>query len=325
VIRWGVAGTGGIAERFTNAMTLVDDGAIVAVASRRDETARRFAERFGITRAHASYEALAADPDVDVVYVATPHSRHATDTLLYLAHGKHVLCEKPFALNGTEARAMVAAARESGTFLMEAMWSRFLPSYRALADLRDSGTLGDLRFVEASFGFAAPLMPEHRLFDATLGGGSLLDVGIYPLHLCAFLLGVPDRIVATGVVGETGVDEQVIVGLHHESGALGMVSSAIRTNLRCDARIVGERGVVDVPAFMHCPDRLVVSTVSGSRTIECGWEGDGLRFQIEEVQHCIGAGRTESDVMPLRDTLALADVMDTIRRQIGVTYPGEHS
>jgi predicted dehydrogenase len=323
VIRWGVAGTGAIARRFVEAMTLVDDGTVVAVASRTSTTSQDFAAGYGIGRAHGSYEELANDPDIDVVYVATPNHRHAEDTILFLQNRKHVLCEKPFALNGVQARAMIAAASDNDRFLMEALWSRFLPSYRQLTGLRDDGTIGDLRFVEASFGFAAPLMPNHRLFDQRLGGGSLLDVGIYPLHLCSLLLGAPEHVSATATIGETGVDEQTIVGLRYADGSLGMAMSAIRTNLRCDARIVGEHGVIELPAFMHCPDRLTVSTKHGSRTIECGWEGDGLRFQIDEVNDCIRSGRTESTVMPLNDTIVLADLMDEIRRQIGVTYPGE--
>lgn len=323
MIRWGIAGTGAIAQRFADAMTLVHESTVVAVASRTMQSASDFASRFDIGRAHPSYESLALDPEVDAVYVATPNHRHGSDTELFLRSGKHVLCEKPFALNGRQARSMVAAAKANDRFLMEALWSRFLPSYRQLAALHEDATIGDVRFVEASFGFAAPLMPDHRLFDRHLGGGSLLDVGIYPLQLCSMMLGAPEAVSATATIGSTGVDEQMIVGLRYANGSLAMVSSAIRTNLRCDARIVGERGVIELPAFMHCPDRVIVSTRNNSRTIECGWEGDGLRFQIDEVNDCIRSGRVESSVMTLSDTVALADLMDEIRAQVGVVYPGD--
>lgn len=322
-IRWGVLATGGIARRFANAMGDVEGGSIVAVASRTIEAADSYGDQFGVSRRHVGVEALAADPEVDVVYVATPNHRHCADVLTLLDAGKHVLCEKPFALNATQAMAMIESARERGLFLMEAIWSRFLPAYRSMVEVLDSGRLGEIRFVEASFGFARPIDPAHRLFALELGGGALLDLGIYPLQLCSLVLGPPDRIVAEGHVGGTGVDEQVVAVLHHPGGALGSVQAAVRTSLTNTARIVGEEGRIELPAFMHCPDHLTVVTSAGSERIDASWTGDGLRFEIDEVHRCLAAGRTESEVVSLDETLRFATTMDTIRGAIGVRFPGE--
>jgi predicted dehydrogenase len=266
--RWGVAGPGGIATRFAEAMRLVDDGEIAAVASRSVERADAFADRFDVPTRYGDYEALAADPDVDVVYVATPHSRHEADTISFVEAGKHVLCEKPFALNARQARRMADAARAQGVFLMEAMWSRFLPAYRTLADVLEDGRIGEPLLVEADFGFRLPVMPEHRLFDPLLGGGALLDLGIYPIQLCSLVLGPPDRIAADGVVGETGVDEQVAAVLHHSGGTLGVVKAAIRVSMACAARISGSDGWIDLPPFMHSPDSISVGGPSRTDRID---------------------------------------------------------
>ena len=205
---------------------------------------------------------------------------------------------------------------------MEAIWSRFLPAYRVLADLLAEGRIGEVRQVEASFGFALPVMPEHRLFDRALGGGATLDLGIYPLQLCSLLLGPPDNVEAVGHVGETLVDEQMAAVLHHPGGAIGVVQAAIRTNLRCDARIVGETGVIELPSFMHCPDHLTVSSPGGTERIDAGWDGEGLRFEVEEVHRCLAEGLTESPVVPLDESLQLATTMDEILGQVGVTHDG---
>ena len=322
-VRWGVAGPGGIATQFADGMTLVEGGAITAVASRSRERADAYADRFGIATRHESYEALAEDPDVDAVYVATPHSRHEADTLLFLEAGKHVLCEKPFALNAEQGRRMVDAARSRGLFLMEAMWTRFLPGYRALVDVIGEGRIGEPLLVEGDFGFRAPVQPDHRHFALELGGGALLDLGIYPIQLCTLVLGLPDRVVAAGHVGETGVDEQVAALLHHPGGRLGVVKAAIRTPMACTARVAGTEGWIDIPAFLHCPFWLDVNVGGSTERLDTAFEGDGLRFQVEEVHRCLADGRTESDVMPLDETLAIAAILDDIRTQVGVVYPGE--
>ena len=323
MIRWGVVGPGAIAAGFAEGMQWAEGGTITAVASRSAERADAFADRFDIPTRYGDYGSLAADPDVDVVYVATPHSRHESDTVDLLRAGKHVLCEKPLALNARQAARMAEEARRRGLFLMEAIWSRFLPAYRALVDVLGEGRIGEPLLVEADFGFRRPVDPAHRHFAPELGGGALLDLGIYPVQLCTLVLGPVERVVADGVVGETAVDEVVTAVLHHPAGRLGVVKAALRVSLTCTARIAGTDGVVDLPAMMHCPNSLRVSTLGGVEEIDASYEGNGLRFEIDEVHRCLAEGRTESAVVPLDESIALATTLDAIRTDIGVVYPGE--
>jgi predicted dehydrogenase len=315
-VRWGVMGPGKIAAQFADAVDQLDDGEIVAVASRSVERAAAFAGRFGIRSAYDDARALVEDPEVDAVYVATPASRHAADTLLAVEARKAVLCEKPFALDAAEAQAMVDAARARRTFLMEAMWSRFLPAYRALVDLLGEGRIGEPLLVEGDFGYRTAVDPADRHFDPALGGGALLDLGVYPVQLCTLVLGVTDRVAAEGVIGETGVDEQVAAVLHHPGGRLGVVKAALTVPLACEARIAGSDGWIDVPAFMHCPHWLDVGGPSPER-IDAGYEGEGLRFEVAEVHRCLADGLTESPGMPLDETVAIAGVLDAVRAQLG--------
>jgi predicted dehydrogenase len=323
VIRWGIIGPGAIATGFAEGMRLAEGGTIAAVASRSAERADAFGDRFDIPTRYGDYATLAADPDVDVVYVATPHSRHEADTVDLLRAGKHVLCEKPFALNARQAARMAEAARSRGLFLMEAVWSRFLPAYRILVDVVGEGRIGEPLLVEADFGFRRPVDPAHRHFAAELGGGALLDLGIYPVQLATLVLGQVERIVADGVVGETGVDEVVAAVLHHQAGGLGVVKAALRVGMTCTARIAGTEGVIDLPAMMHCPNSLTVSTLAGVEHIDASYDGNGLRFEIDEVHRCLTAGLAESAVMTLDESVALAAILDAIRAELGVVYPGE--
>jgi predicted dehydrogenase len=323
MIRWGVVGPGAIAVGFADAMRMAEGGDIVAVASRSSERADAFGDRYGIARRYGDYAALAQDGEVDAVYVATPQSRHADDALLMLRAGKHVLCEKPFALNEAQAQGMVDEARRQDVFLMEAIWSRFLPAYRSLVDVVGSGRIGDPLLVEADFGFRRSLDPDNRLFRADLGGGGLLDLGVYPLQLCTLLLGPVEHVSAEGVIGETGVDEQVAAVLRHGGGGLGVIKAALRVNMTCTARVSGTEGVVEIPALMHCPNAIRVLTPAGIDDIDGSYEGNGLRFEIAEVHRCLAEGRMESDVMPLDETLVLARTLDEIRRRIGLVFPGE--
>jgi predicted dehydrogenase len=228
-------------------------------------------------------------------------------------------------MNDAEARRMVVAARDHRLFLMEAVWSRFLPAYAVLRELLASGRIGEPQLVEADFGFRRPFDPAHRLFDRALGGGALLDLGIYPLQLASLVFGPPDRVSAQAHIGASGVDESVAAVLHHPGGGLAVVKAAIRVATACTARISGTEGWIGLPAFMHCPDHVLVSTAGASRPerIDCGWAGEGLRFQAAEVNACLRDGRTESTVMPLDETVALATTLTEIRREIGLTYPGD--
>jgi len=227
------------------------------------------------------------------------------------------------ALSAAQVRAMADAAHRNDRFLMEALWSRFLPAYPVLTRLLDDGAIGRPRLVEADFGFRMPVDPAHRLFDLAQGGGALLDLGIYPLNLAFLVLGHPVEVHAVADLGVTGADEQTAAVLRHRDGALSVIKAAIRTNLACSARIAGDDGTIDIPAFMHCPQHLVVTTAAGVERIEAPMEGNGLHHQVHEVHRCLRAGLNESPVMPISESLALASTMDAIREQIGLRYPGE--
>lgn len=322
-MRWGIAATGAIAGDFVTDLKLLPEASVVAVASRSRDSAEAFADRFDIRGRHASYEDLAADPNVDIVYVASPQHRHAPETLRFLAAGKHVLCEKPLAVNAAEANEMVASAKRNGLFLMEAMWSRFLPAYTQLRRILDAGRIGTPLMLESNFGFRMPVDPTHRLFDLKLGGGALLDLGVYPLALASLVFGPPDSVKGVGHLGETGVDERVAAVLHHPGGGLAVVQAAISANLSCEARITGTDGWIGLPAFMHCPDHLTLATAGGQERIAAPIEGNGLRFQAAEVERCLREGLTESPGMPLSESCSVMATMDEIRRQIGLKYSAD--
>lgn len=314
-----MVGPGRIAERFANAMQVTEGGEIRAVASRSMARADSYADRFGVSTRYGSYEDLAADPEVDVVYVATLPSTHLADTLLFLEAGKHVLCEKPFALDVAQARQMADVARSKGLFLMEAMWSRFLPAWRIVVDLVGEGRIGSVRVVEASLGF--PFPADSRVFDLAGGGGSLLDLGVYPVTLCTAVLGQPESTAANGVLGSTGVDELCAAVMRHPEGALGLVSSATTVGLPCAGRIAGTGGVIEIPAMVHCPDRITVVSGRGIEEMDCSFDGDGIRFELDEVHRCLTAGKTESKVVPLDHSIGVMATLDAIRDQVGVVYP----
>ena len=322
-IRWGIAGPGAIAVGFANGLAELDDASLVAVGSRALDRAQAFADKYGAPHAHGSYEELAANPDVDVVYVATPQSRHMDDTLLFLEAGKHVLCEKPFALNEAQGRRMVETARANGVFVMEALWSRFLPSYVKLRELIAEGAIGEPNYVESEFGFIRPFDATNRLFDLAQGGGSLLDLGVYPVHLAHMVLGEPDIVKGVGHIGRSGVDELVVGTLGYANGALAVVKSSLNTNMNFTGRVIGPEGTIDIPVIFHCPNSLTLQRGMERTEIACPVEGQGLKYQAIEVHRCIREGLLESPIMPHSETLAMARTMDAIRADIGMRYPGE--
>jgi predicted dehydrogenase len=322
--RWGIAGTGRIASDFVDGLRQVPDAEVVAVCSRSSESAREFANRRAIARAHGSYEALADDPDVDIVYVATPNSRHRSDTEMYLRAGKHVLCEKPFALNLAEAKSMVRTARDTKRFVMEAIWSRFLPVYVALGEVLQSQPLGQITRVEADFGFVAPTDARHRLNDPALGGGSVLDLGIYCLHIARFVLGGHESVHAVGELNDQGVDVDATYTLGYASGATAVLRSSLKSATPCIATITGERGTITVERRMHVSPGFTVALNDRAAVYHRHDDnGQGLRHQVFEVHRCIEQGFIESPRLTHAETLAYAETMDEIRRQLGVRYASD--
>jgi len=322
-INWGILGTGSIAKKFAAGLTALSDAKLVAVGSRKQETADAFADEFDVPNRHASYEALADDPDVDVIYVATPHTFHKASSILCLEAGKAVLCEKPFTINAAEAEELIGVARERGVFLMEAMWSRFLPTLCKARELLAEGAIGEPRMLAADFGFRAGVDPERRLFNPALGGGALLDVGVYCVSLASMVFGGPPaRIASLATLGETGVDEQSAFILGHDNGELAVLYTAVRTQTGHEARIMGTEGHIHIPAFWHATG-LTLSSGGEQKQIDAPFEGNGYNYEAAEVMECLRAGRRESDVMPLDETLSIMQTLDRIREQWGLKYPME--
>lgn len=324
VIRWGIIGTGNIASVFAKGLTSLADAKLVAVGSRTQESAQRFAERFHVPRAYSSYTALAHDPDVDIVYISTPHALHYDNTMLCLRAGKAVLCEKPFAINAREAAEMIATARERGLFLMEAMWTRFLPVMVRLRELLADHAIGEIRMLQADFGFRTNVNPQSRLFDPALGGGGLLDVGVYCVSLASHLFGPPDQIVGLAEIGTTGVDEQGAVLLGYPGGQLAVLSTAIRTSTPHEATIMGTDGMIRLNrAWWKGTDLTLMRNGHEAETIACPMEGNGYNYEAAEAGRCLRAGKLESAIMPLDETLAIMRTLDQIRAQWGVRYPSD--
>jgi predicted dehydrogenase len=323
-IRWGIAGTGLIAEAFARDLALLPDAEVVAVGSRAQASAAAFGERHGVPHRHVGYDALAADPDVDAVYVAVPHTGHEAATLAVIAAGKAVLCEKPFAISAAETARMVTAARTAGVFLMEAMWVRFAPHQAALRDLLAEGVIGELRSVVADRGEVLSADPSHRILDPALGGGALLDLGIYPISFASMLLGAPERVAAFARTAVTGVDAQTSAVFGYASGAHALITTALDARTANTASITGTAGRIDVPHYAGGNGALELSLLDGTRKrYEFETEGHGLRYQAAEVGRRLRAGETESPVMPLDETLSVMRTLDLIREQIGLVYPGE--
>jgi predicted dehydrogenase len=322
MINWGILGCGAIAGKFADALQVIPDAQLYAVASQSETRARNFGEKHSAVKWHVGYDALAADPGVDVVYVASPHTFHKAHTIMCLNGGKHVLCEKPIAINQKEAGEMVAVARAKKLFLMEAMWTRFLPVICKVRELLVGGAIGDIRMMTADFGFRAKFDPRSRLFDPLLGGGSLLDVGVYAVAL-AFMVYKrnPCALVGAASVGSTGVDEQSAAILRYDRGEMALLSSAISAATANEAKIFGTAGSIRIPQFW----RAVTTTVSAGTTkdISIPFRANGYEYEAEEVMRCIKEGKIESEIMPLSESLNVMATMDVIRAQWGLVYPTE--
>ncbi|MFF0172076.1 Gfo/Idh/MocA family protein [Micromonospora profundi] len=319
--RWGILATGQIASRFAEDLRLVPDAELVAVGSRSVETAKLFAERYGAQRAHGSWVELAADPDVDVIYVATPHAAHHEAALTCLTAGKPVLLEKPFTLDLATSTDVVDTARAAGVFLMEAMWMRVNPLILRAVQLIADGAIGTVRNVRADFGVAGPFPPEHRMRNAALGGGALLDLGIYPISLAHLLLGVPQHIRSWAKLGPEGTDENTGILFGYDSGALATLSCGMVGASELTASITGSTGRIDLPEPFFRPGSLTLHRDGVEpETITTEIVGNGYQHEAIEVQRCLAAGLTESPLVPHTTTLEVMALLDAIREQIGVRY-----
>ena len=317
---WGVLGPGNIAVRFTNDLKRLSDATLLAAGSRSLDKAEAFARRQGAVRAYGSYEELLRDRDVDAIYVATPHNFHRQHAIMALEHGKAVLCEKPMEVNAARVREMVAAARSHDQFLMEAMWTRFLPVISGVRQWIKEGRIGEIRLVAANFGFRTAWNPDSRLLNLSLAGGAALDVGVYVVSLAHMLLGAPSTVQAHAHIGQTGVDELTSMILGYPTGAMAQLSCAVRANISDGARIYGTEGCIDVPEFWHATKATL--QVAGEEPEVITGEA-GYHFEAAEVADCVRTGLKESPIMPLDETIAIAETLEEVRRQIGLRFPFE--
>jgi predicted dehydrogenase len=320
-LRWGIAATGSIAASMCEALATLPDAEIVAVGSRTSDSADAFAQRFGIARAHGSYEALWSDPDVDIVYIASPHSHHHAMTIAALDAGKHVLCEKAFAVNAAQAREMVDAARRNDRFLMEAMWTWFIPAVVELRRRVLDGEIGELKVVEANFGIpVTDPNGRHRRID--LAGGAMLDVGIYPVTFARFLAGDPIEAKVSGTLGDTGVDATVGGVVTHASGALGVFHTSLDMMTSLGAAVYGTLGRIEVDAPFWFTTGFTVH-LTGAEPVRVEIPNQGLAHEAAHAMQRIRDGHRESDVISLATTVSTMELLDDIRSQLGVVYPEE--
>ncbi|WP_329623833.1 Gfo/Idh/MocA family oxidoreductase [Streptomyces sp. NBC_01255] len=323
-VRWGILATGGIAERFTADLLTLEGAEVVAVASRTEASAKAFADRFGIPRAYGEWAGLFADEDVDVVYVATPHHAHREAAGRALEAGKAVLCEKALTLNAREAEELVTLSRDRGLFLMEAMWMYCNPLIRRLAELVRDGAIGEVRTVQADFGLQGPFAADHRLRDPAVGGGALLDLGVYPVSFAQLLLGEPDTVQAHALISPEGVDLNTGMLLGWDSGASALLSCSLVADTPLTASVTGTLGRIDVPRGFFFPERFTLHR-EGHEPEEFVNEDDphSLRHEAAEVMRCLRAGATESALVPLDGSLAVMRTLDAVRERVGVRYPSE--
>ena len=321
---WAILGAGKIAGKFAKDLKTCPRARFYGVASRSGEKAQLFAENFGFEKAFGSYEAMLQDPEVDVVYIATPHVFHHSHTLLCLNHRKAVLCEKPFAINSKEVRDMVETARTRQTLLMDALWTLCLPHILETKKIVESGRLGKLVSVKADFGFRAVFDPDSRLFNRNLGGGSLLDIGIYPLMLALFLMGKPQKVTAAAHLGKTLVDEECAVFLDYGNGQSANLHSTLLARTPVEAYVYCEKGYIHIPTRFHEHVKgLNILEYDGLKKsfLPFDYQVVGYHYEAEEVMNCLDRGAIESSLVPHQFSLDLMELLDTIRKKIGLVYP----
>lgn len=312
IFKWGIIGAGNIAGSFAEGLSVLPNAACYAIASRDAKKAADFAQKHGCSRAYSSYEEMLEDPDVEIVYVATPNNVHYTHTMMALEAGKHVLCEKPFAITCSQAMTMMRTAREKNLFLMEALWSRFLPSVLETKRRIDSGEIGNPLLLQAEFGIHPPYNPNSRLFDPKLGGGSIPDIGIYPIFLALYLFGDPLAVEVSSVAAPTGVDMTTTIVMKHKEGRMSVLTSSFAFDLESDAKITGDAGRLRLRRMFHIPTTLGVrhKVDELESEIPVSMEGNGYNYEAQEVMRCVSEGKIESDQWSHQNTLRLLGIVE---------------
>lgn len=319
-IKWGILGLGKIAGKFATGLKDVEDAELYAVASRSKTKAEVFAKEHKATKLFSSYEAMLKDEALDVVYIATPHVFHHQQTLLCLEHKKAVLCEKPFAMNKKQVEEMIAKAKKENVFLMEAMWTQFLPHFKFVIDLIKSEKYGKIKNLKADFGFPAPIDLDKRLYNKSLGGGSLLDIGIYPVFMSMSTLGIPERIQAKASLHDTGIDEDCDIIFEYKNGVEAELGSSIIKKTPTTAIIQLEKASLTLNTRFHEPSSVTIQTSESKEIKEFEVISNGYNYEAEHVQKMLQEGKTESTEMTFEKSLQLIDLLDKVRTQIGLEY-----
>lgn len=321
---WAILGAGRIAHKFASDLKLLPNANLLAVGSRSIERASEFASEHNAERAYGSYKELAEDPDIDIVYIATRHISHYSSTILCLDNSKAVLCEKPVAMNKDQCQLMLAKARNKKLFFMEALWTSFHPSFRKCKELVENGVIGDIKLIESDFCFKAHFDKEGRLFNPLLGGGALLDIGIYPVFFALEIAGKPLKVQAFASIGITKVDESCTIQFKHKNDILSSLFCSLGTGGRTEATIRGSQGKIVINSEWHTPSSVDLY-IEGKKKSHFGFRepGFGYHYEAKEVMHCLDKGFIESSIFGWQKSLDLITTLDLIRKKAGISYPAE--
>ncbi|MFB9055367.1 Gfo/Idh/MocA family protein [Mariniflexile ostreae] len=319
-INWGIIGLGNIANKFATDLLTIENTQLYAVASRSQEKANAFAKQYKATKAYDSYEALAKDPNIDAVYIATPHAFHRDHTLLCLEHGVAVLCEKPFAMNRNEVHDMVAKAKEKNVLLMEALWTYFLPHYQFVLEELKNETYGKIVKIEADFGFYREFNTKSRLFEKSIGGGSLLDIGIYPIFVALSALGIPENIQADATFFENGADSSCQMVFKYKNAAVAHLKSTLKADTPTEAIFYCEKGILKINTQFHAPSTVTIQTEEGEKTMDFNYKTIGYNYEASHFNELLRQGKTESPIMTFKFSKHLIETLDEVRNIINLEY-----
>jgi dihydrodiol dehydrogenase / D-xylose 1-dehydrogenase (NADP) len=326
-VKWGIIGAGRIASTFATALNSLDNTELVAVASRDLNRAKEFADRLHIKKAYGSYEEMVKDSEIDVIYIGTPHTEHKANSALCIVNGKSVLCEKPFTINQKETQYLIDLAKEHKVFLMEAMWTKFLPATKVVKKWIQDKIIGEVKYFNLSFGYQAEFDINNRVFNPDLAGGALLDVGVYPIAYVTYMLDkLPDHLASSAYFGKSNIDETNVIAFSYNEGVMANLSSSIIANTGSDAVIIGDKGKIVVPSFWSAESAELYD--ENGKLVDAfllPFTSNGYVYEAEEVNRCIREGKIESDIIPLKDTLNIMKIMDEIRTTWGLTYPKERN
>ena len=326
MIKWGILGTGRISRAFAEGLRTASNGVLHGVASRNHTRSKAYAEEWSVPLAFENYQQMAESDVIDAVYVATPHTQHAENSILCMKHGKAVLCEKPFAVNYGQAEEMVAQARKSNVLLMEGMWSRFPPLMTELRKIISAGEIGEVRTLQADFGFKPKARePEGRLLNPNLAGGSLLDIGIYPISLASMVMGKPKSFVSDWHRGPTGIDEQASCILKYDNGSMALLHSSLESETRQEAFLSGAEGNIRIHKQCWKPQKMTITSnlSQKEKIVEMPFEGNGFNYEAEFFGKLLLEGKTDNEIMSLDESLEIMSLLDQIRRKWGLRYPFE--